>query len=158
MSADLDSVTTDFCAQQKAAFGDTNSFANKGGLRAMGDAFGRGMVLVMSVWDDHEAKMLWLDSNYPTDKTASSPGVARGECATTSGDPTDVESQSANSQVTFSNIKFGPIGSTFGAGASNPGSPPTNTGSTSQPAPSSTAGAYGQCGGTCQAVNLLEQY
>ncbi|KAG9218925.1 hypothetical protein CCMSSC00406_0000961 [Pleurotus cornucopiae] len=148
MSSDMDSITTDFCSAQKTAFGDTNSFANKGGLRAMGDAFGRGMVLVMSVWDDHEAKMLWLDSDYPTDKSASTPGVARGECATTSGNPTDVESQNANSQVTFSNIRFGPIGSTFGAGASNPGSPPpTNTGSTSQPAPSSTAGAWGQCGG-----------
>ncbi|KAF7432982.1 hypothetical protein PC9H_004926 [Pleurotus ostreatus] len=148
MSSDMDSITTDFCSAQKTAFGDTNSFANKGGLRAMGDAFGRGMVLVMSVWDDHEAKMLWLDSDYPTDKSASTPGVARGECATTSGNPTDVESQNANSQVTFSNIRFGAIGSTFGAGASNPGSPPpTNTGSTSQPAPSSTAGAWGQCGG-----------
>ncbi|KAG5221600.1 glycoside hydrolase family protein [Salix suchowensis] len=113
MDASLDSITEDFCTSQKTVFGDTNSFQDKGGLAAMGDAFQAGMVLVMSIWDDHEAKMLWLDSNYPLDKDASEPGVARGTCATTSGEPTDVESQSPNAQVTFSNIKFGPIGSTF---------------------------------------------
>ena len=26
----------------------------------------QGMVLVMSLWDDHNSNMLWLDSNYPT--------------------------------------------------------------------------------------------
>ena len=29
---------------------------------------GRGMVLVMSLWDDHDANMLWLDSDYPLDR------------------------------------------------------------------------------------------
>lgn len=57
----------------------------------MGEALGRGMVLVMSIWDDHEAHMLWLDSTYPTDQTASDPGAKRGPCATSSGDPKDVE-------------------------------------------------------------------
>lgn len=73
----------------------------------------RGMVLVMSLWDDHYANMLWLDSNYPTDADPSKPGVARGDCATTSGEPSQVESQSPNAQVKYYNIKFGPIGSTF---------------------------------------------
>lgn len=72
-----------------------------------------GMTLVMSLWDDHYANMLWLDSSYPTGKDVSQPGVARGECATTSGKPSDVESQNGNAQVAFSNIRFGPIGSTF---------------------------------------------
>ena len=109
----FDSITDDFCNAQKTAFGDTNSFENRGGLPTMGDAFETGMVLVMSIWDDHEANMLWLDSDYPTDADASSPGVARGPCAPTSGIPTDVESQSPGASVTFSNIKFGDIGSTF---------------------------------------------
>ncbi|KAJ8454872.1 hypothetical protein ONZ45_g19135 [Pleurotus djamor] len=113
MDASMDSITEEFCTSQKSVFGDTNSFQDKGGLAAMGDAFQAGMVLVMSIWDDHEAKMLWLDSNYPLDKDASEPGVARGNCATSSGEPADVESQSPNAQVTFSNIKFGPIGSTY---------------------------------------------
>ena len=106
-------ITSDFCEQQKTAFGDTNSFENRGGLKVMGDAFDAGMVLVMSVWDDHAANMLWLDSDYPVDADASKPGVSRGPCATSSGVPTDVESQSPNSSVKFSNIRFGAIGSTF---------------------------------------------
>jgi cellulose 1,4-beta-cellobiosidase len=67
----------------------------------------------MSLWDDHYANMLWLDSNYPTDQDPEKPGIARGECATSSGVPAEVESTNPNAQVVFSNIKFGPIGSTF---------------------------------------------
>ncbi|KAF9265894.1 glycoside hydrolase [Marasmius fiardii PR-910] len=110
----FDSITDDFCNAQKQAFGDTNSFEDRGGLAVMGQAFAKGMVLVMSLWDDHEANMLWLDSNYPTDKSASTPGVARGTCDQASGVPTTVESQHGDATVVFSNIKVGPIGSTFG--------------------------------------------
>ncbi|KAJ3008705.1 hypothetical protein NUW54_g3056 [Trametes sanguinea] len=95
------------------AFGDTNSFEKLGGLQQMGASFDKGMVLVMSIWDDHEAQMLWLDSDYPLDKDPSTPGVSRGPCPTSSGKPTDVESQSPDATVVFSNIKFGPIGSTY---------------------------------------------
>jgi len=35
----------------------------------MSTAMAGGMTLVMSVWDDHYANMLWLDSTYPTTKT-----------------------------------------------------------------------------------------
>ena len=71
-----------------------------------------GVVLVTSMWDDHYAIMLWLDSTYPTNSTA--PGSKRGSCATTSGVPTEVESQQASAHVIFSDIKFGPLGSTTG--------------------------------------------
>merc|ERR1712080_200164 len=50
------------------------------------------------------------DSTYPKD--ATTPGAARGTCATSSGVPKDVESQQANAKVIFSDIKYGPIGST----------------------------------------------
>ncbi|OJT14401.1 Exoglucanase 1 [Trametes pubescens] len=112
MSA-YDSITDAFCNAQKTAFGDTNSFEKLGGLQAMGASFDKGMTLVMSIWDDHDAKMLWLDSDYPLDKDASQPGVSRGPCAQSSGEPTDVESQSPDATVVFSNIKYGPIGSTY---------------------------------------------
>ena len=107
------SITDDFCNAQKTAFGDTNSFEKLGGLATMGDSLEKGMVLALSVWDDHTANMLWLDSSYPTDKDASTPGVARGPCATTSGVPSDVEASSGSASVTYSNIKFGDIGTTF---------------------------------------------
>ncbi|KDQ64435.1 glycoside hydrolase family 7 protein [Jaapia argillacea MUCL 33604] len=110
------SITDAFCAAQKTAFNDTNTFAAKGGLTAQGQAFGRGVVLVMSIWDDYAANMLWLDSQYPTNVPATNPGVTRGTCATTSGVPADVESQQASASVTYSNIKFGDIGSTYPSG------------------------------------------
>ncbi|KZV96794.1 exoglucanase-like protein 1 precursor [Exidia glandulosa HHB12029] len=114
MSA-YDSITPAFCDAQKKAFNDTTSFQTKGGLAKMFTVRTKPMVLVMSIWDDHAANMLWLDSNYPTDRSASTPGTARGTCSTDSGKPTDVENNAPNSQVIFSNIKFGPINSTFTA-------------------------------------------
>jgi len=110
-----DSVSDQFCSDQKKLFGDKNDFETKGGLKAMGAALDRGMVLVMSLWDDHAAQMLWLDSNYPANGDANKPGIARGTCATTSGKPSDVESQYPNSSVTFSNIKWGDLNTTFTA-------------------------------------------
>lgn len=107
------SITPAFCDAQKAAFGDNYSFKTAGGFASMSSAAAAGMTLVMSVWDDHYSDMLWLDSTYPTTKTG--PGGPRGTCAVTSGVPATVESQSPGASVTYSNIKFGPINSTFAA-------------------------------------------
>ncbi|KAL4769458.1 putative 1,4-beta-D-glucan cellobiohydrolase A [Aspergillus nidulans var. acristatus] len=106
------SITSEFCTAQKTAFGDEDIFAQHGGLSAMGDA-ASAMVLILSIWDDHYASMMWLDSSYPTDADPSQPGVARGTCEHGAGDPDVVESEHPDASVTFSNIKFGPIGSTF---------------------------------------------
>ncbi|KAL4990230.1 putative 1,4-beta-D-glucan cellobiohydrolase A [Aspergillus falconensis] len=106
------SITSEFCTAQKSAFGDEDIFAQHGGLSAMGDA-ASAMVLILSIWDDHYSSMMWLDSSYPTDADPSQPGIARGTCEHGAGDPDVVESQHPDASVTFSNIKFGPIGSTF---------------------------------------------
>lgn len=109
------SITDDYCNQQKTAFGDTNSFEKRGGLKTMGDSFETGMVLVMSIWDDYTAQMLWLDAPYPVNASTSDPGVVRGTCAADSGAPASVESTDPGASVTFSNIKFGPLNSTYSA-------------------------------------------
>jgi len=112
---DGNSITTKFCDEQKAAFHDTYTFKDKGGMANMAKALANGMVLVMSLWDDHYSNMLWLDSTYPTDKNPDTDlGTGRGECETTSGVPADIESQHADATVVYSNIKFGPLNSTFG--------------------------------------------
>jgi cellulose 1,4-beta-cellobiosidase len=105
------SITESFCDAQKTVFGDTSSFKTLGGLNEMAASLARGHVLVMSLWDDHAVNMLWLDSTYPTDSTKL--GAERGTCATDSGKPEDVEKNSPDATVVFSDIKFGPIGSTF---------------------------------------------
>ena len=171
---DGNSITDDFCEAQKTAFGDTNTFASLGGLAQLGKAFEQGMVLVLSIWDDYAASMLWLDSSYPTNKDPSAPGVTRGTCATTSGVPAQVEAQVPNSQVVFSNIKFGDIGSTFKAGQSSGGGGGGGSGTTTPPSQPTggnggTVAQWGQCGGigytgpttrasgfTCHVLNSCE--
>lgn len=107
------SITEGLCSQQKTAFGDKNSFDARGGLAAMGKSFGRGMVLVMSVWDDYAANMLWLDSTYPVEGTNL--GAKRGTCDAESGVPATVEGAHPDATVKFSAIKFGALNSTFAA-------------------------------------------
>jgi cellulose 1,4-beta-cellobiosidase len=146
-------ISDNFCKQQKAATNNTDQFEVLGGFSKMGKDLETGMVLVMSLWDDYAVNMLWLDSDYPTTSPATAPGVARGTCATTSGVPATVEAQSPNAYVTYSNIKFGPIGSTFAAGQTSGGSPTGSSPPTqsSPPAggssPSGSVPEYGQCGG-----------
>ena len=124
-----DSITDDFCADQKTAFGDVDSFNLKGGMKGMEDGLRNGMVLALSIWDDHHANMLWLDSTYPTDSTK--PGAARGSCAITSGVPKDLQANVPNSSVTYSNIKIGDIGTTFNAGNGGSSSSAISSSSTS---------------------------
>lgn len=109
----VNSITGEYCTQQKTVFDNTNSFKAKGGLAQMGKAMEHGMVLVMSVWDDFAAEMLWLDSTYPANATDADLGAVRGPCATTSGVPADVQSSASGASVTFSNIKYGDIGTTY---------------------------------------------
>lgn len=134
--ATYDSVSEAFCDAQKAAFNDTTSFQSHGGMTNMGTAFGDGMVLVLSIWDDYAAQMLWLDSDYPTTADPANPGVSRGTCATTSGAPATVESESPNAKVIFSNIRFGDIGTTY-SGTGGPAPAPSNP-TTTEPGPSPT--------------------
>merc|ERR1719356_1720836 len=97
LNTEYNSLSDDMCAAHKQVFGDTNDFKSKGGMAEMSKALDAGMVLVMSLWDDHAAYMLWLDSTYPVDKT--SPGGPRGDCPTSSGRPDDVEAQHPNAYV-----------------------------------------------------------
>lgn len=54
-----------------------SSFQQRGGLAQMGEAIGRGMVLVMSVWNDPGAFMNWLDSGNagPCNATQGNPAL-----------------------------------------------------------------------------------
>jgi cellulase len=76
-------------------------FMKLGAMKGMGDAMSRGMVLAMSVWWDESGFMQWLDS-----------GDA-GPCSATDGDPKNILKVEPAPSTTFSNIKWGEIGSTF---------------------------------------------
>merc|ERR1740130_1835361 len=96
----FDSLSDDYCKAEVGAFKDNTNFLQKGGFGSMDNAMDAGMVLVMSLWDDHYVNMLWLDSTYPTD------------APDTSGAPKDIEKSVPTSHVKFSDIKLGEIGST----------------------------------------------
>ncbi|QRW14377.1 beta-1,4-D-glucan cellobiohydrolase [Ceratobasidium sp. AG-Ba] len=156
--AAYDSITDKFCTDQKAAFSDANTFAAMGGLATMDKSFTKGVALVMSIWDDHAANMLWLDSSFPTDLDPSKPGVARGSCAASSGAPSDIETSAASASVTYSNIRFGDIGSasppvinpitTTSKPVTSTTKPITTTKTSDAPTyTTTTAPHYGQCGG-----------
>jgi len=131
-----DKLSEGYCTAEKTYFADGTNFLDKGGFGSMDDAFTKGVVLVMSIWDDHDVNMLWLDSTYPVNGT--SPGDKRGTCASSSGVPAAIEASAAGSKVTYSNIKLGEINST--TGSSPPSPSPTPSGCTNA--------AQAQCGGS----------
>jgi hypothetical protein len=45
-------------------------------LAQIGAAMAHGMVLVMSLWDDHAVNMLWLDGTFPTNLPHLAPPAA----------------------------------------------------------------------------------
>lgn len=70
-------------------------------MTEIGDAMARGMVLIFSIWWDTGGFMNWLD-------TGSS-----GPCNTTEGNPAVIVEEQPDPAVTWSNIKWGEIGSTY---------------------------------------------
>jgi len=118
------SLTDESCSLDKKVFGDTeDSTAKFGGLKQMGEAIGRGMTLVLSLWDDGESHMHWLDSMDPVGGDRNKPGVARGPCSAEKGDPSYVRSKHSDAYVEYFNFKYGEIGSTTKQRA--PGVPPS---------------------------------
>ncbi|TDZ72052.1 Endoglucanase 1 [Colletotrichum trifolii] len=77
-------------------------FMELGAHQEMGESFDRGMVLAFSIWWDEGGAMRWLDG-----------APEAGPCNETEGFPTNVVKVEPNPVVTFSNIKWGELGSTF---------------------------------------------
>jgi len=104
------------CQSQKTAFSDRNRFAEMGGMKQMGEALDRGMVLVISMWDDIAVAMNWLDSYMDCDP-ASDAGCIRGPCDPADGVADTLREAHPDSAYTVTNLKWGEFGSTT-AGAS----------------------------------------
>jgi cellulose 1,4-beta-cellobiosidase len=107
--------TDETCADQKKGFGDRNRFAEIGGMKKMGEALDRGMVLVISMWDDILVHMNWLDSYMGDDPSA--PGALRGPCDPKDGDPNTLREAHPDSKYSVTNVRWGDFGSTSKAAA-----------------------------------------
>ncbi|CEL59238.1 hypothetical protein RSOLAG1IB_03171 [Rhizoctonia solani AG-1 IB] len=110
-----DSISEEYCSVQKTVFKDPNTFAAKGGFGALDKALDSGLVLVMSISGDSSiAQTQWLDGIYPPDRSSTEAGVSRGLCQLPSGPaPSLPVEPSPSASVTFSNLRFGDIGSTY---------------------------------------------
>jgi len=130
LPTEYDSITDEFCEASRDAFKEANfGHGDLGGLKTMGEAMGRGMVVSMSIWDDDWARMLWLDGvKNSIEQDPNQVGVKRGPCAFEYGSHADMmayNQQHGPVEVTFSNIKYGAIGSTYaGASAASQAVPP----------------------------------
>ena len=97
------SITQNFCSAR-----NSSDFVRLGGMQEMGQALSRGMVLIFSIWNSNDF-MNWLDS-----------GNA-GPCGATAGDPKLIVAKNPDVSVTFSNIKWGDIDTTFNGTAATAG-------------------------------------
>lgn len=91
---------------------EVDRYADVGGWPAIQGALGLPQVLVMSIWSDHYANMLWLDGKWPRDAPDATPGAVRGDCPADSGVPAEVIAEHGDAYVTWSNIRYGPVGTT----------------------------------------------
>lgn len=146
-------LSDEYCKAEVGKFQDKTNFLQKGGLSSMDRAMQKGMVLVMSLWDDHDVNMLWLDSTFPTNGTCEE-GACRGTCPTSSGAPKEIEPKIGSSTVKYFNIKFGDIGSTTSVHPNGPPPPAPPALGPMPPAPTPPpsgcpGGSLSACMGLC---------
>lgn len=84
-------------------------YMDLGATQGMGESMARGMVLTMSLWWDDATFMEWLDQS----------ATGSGPCNATEGSPDVITAIQPDTQVTFSNIRWGDIGSTYAASSSS---------------------------------------
>lgn len=117
----------------------------------MGESLERGMVLVVSLWDDIAVYMNWLDS-YDTKADPSTPGIKRGSCDPDVGKPETIRNAHPDSHYSMTNLKWGDIGSTHPefpdpSPTPSPPAPPT-------PSPSDCpGGSYEACLSACGSLS-----
>jgi cellulase len=97
---EIDHLNDEFCTAAGA-----ERFMDLGGMTAMGDALTRGMVVTASIWWDEGGNMTWLDG--------ASQGA--GPCKDGEGNPSVIREVQPDPEVTFSNLKWGDINTTFTA-------------------------------------------
>jgi len=95
-------ITDPYCAAR-----NRTDFARLGGFKGMGESLARGMVLIFSIWNSEGDFMNWLDGAEDNN----------GPCNATEGDPALIRARMPDVSVTFSNIRWGEIGSTFNSSA-----------------------------------------
>jgi len=115
-----DSLSEAYCTANKKVFEATRStdndkgkfdqFGAHGGIKKMGEALEKGMVVAVSLWDDPGSNMRWLDSIFPR-KHPKAIGAKRGPCDPETGYK-HTRRMHQRAYVKFTQMMYGPIGST----------------------------------------------
>lgn len=101
-SSDKNWMDDEYCSTK----GDgTRRYFDLGATAAMGEAMSRGMVLALSVWWDEGGHMTWLDGD-----------TSNGPCKDGEGSPDTIRENQPDAAVTFSNIKWGELDTTYSTG------------------------------------------
>ncbi|KAK4177407.1 family 7 putative glycoside hydrolase [Triangularia setosa] len=102
----------DMCAVQAEVFSERNSWIERGGWEThQRQVLNRPMVLVTSIdANDFWAWNIWLDSRLGDEGIV---GAERGPCPQEGNEPLTVQVSNPQAKVVWSNIRFGPIGSTI---------------------------------------------
>ncbi|KAK0647981.1 cellobiohydrolaseI [Cercophora newfieldiana] len=110
-------LSDEICIKSLPVFGEENlsRYARNGGWNTHKKVLSRPMVLAMSISTDHWAHNLWIDGVFPPEGSGwdGVPGQVRGDCPLDGSEPAAVELNNPRAKVTWSNIRFGPIGSTL---------------------------------------------
>ncbi|KAF6827943.1 exoglucanase 1 precursor [Colletotrichum musicola] len=109
--SDENGLTRDYCRTQSVVFGERDIFSEMGDFYYQNEFLRQPLVLALAIQYDYYALNLWLDSTYPIDQ-AGYPGAERGPCIYNPGVPSPPVETRSKAWVEWSNIRFGPIGST----------------------------------------------
>ncbi|KXX81013.1 Exoglucanase 1 [Madurella mycetomatis] len=106
-------LSADMCGKQLEVFIERDAFGMNGGWdQNLQQLLTQPMVLSTSINVDHYAWNIWLDSTFPLEAKGEL-GFERGDCIPyENNDPFVVQNSYGNATVTWSNIRFGPIGTT----------------------------------------------
>ncbi|KAM7208219.1 Exoglucanase 1 [Naviculisporaceae sp. PSN 640] len=108
-------ISQETCSKKTDVFMERDFWNFNNGWKTHLELMKTPMVLVMSIDDDDWGWNLFLDSVWPPEKEGDmeEPGALRGDCLPwENNDPRYVRAYSPFSTVVWSNIRFGPIGST----------------------------------------------
>ncbi|KAK4183546.1 Exoglucanase 1 [Podospora australis] len=107
-------ITEDVCIKSPEVFDEGPAFVNVGGWQRHRSVLNQPLVLVMSISTNYWDYNANIDSTYPDwdPWQTAPPGKSNGPCYWEDGRPEDVQARYRNAKVVWSNIRFGPIGST----------------------------------------------
>lgn len=92
----VNEMTEELCVATKS-----KRYLDLGGHKEMGESMDRGAVLIFSIWWDEGGGMTWLDAN------------EAGPCVAGEGLPSNIVKVEPFPEVTFENVRWGELGSTY---------------------------------------------